>query len=378
MTRLTLKLALFMTLLFGGLYGAARAAAPLLPYADELGYVVNQGGETGSLLLRDVARETTITLDEEMLVHSTWLWSPDRDFYVSYIYSDFTIHNLNGLQLFDPHSSFFIPQPEHWTPDARLLVCSVQPGENGNQDMYVLDVRAGAQQRLTNTPDIDERHALWSVDYRQIYYVASDGIHDVIYVMNADGSDPRVLFESIQRINLLSLSPDGGSLLFGSVTDSPRRLTVINADGSQPVDLIATDVTDARWTPDSRRILLSLDSDTVVVTDPLTQIRRPLFPLEANYNSVVWSPDETQIAFTSDMGGNWSLYAANADGSDPRLLKFDTGTYVGIYWSPDRRQIAFVEFEIDDTQFYLVNADGSGLRSFETGVTWAVPRWRPQ
>ena len=38
-----------------------------------------------------------------------------------------------------------------------------------------------------------------------------------------------------------------------------------------------------------------------------------------------WSPDGTQIAFSSSRGGNWDIYVMDADGSNPRQLTSHSG-----------------------------------------------------
>ncbi len=50
--------------------------------------------------------------------------------------------------------------------------------------------------------------------------------------------------------------------------------------------------------------------------------------------SAVWSPDGSQIAFSSDRDGNSEIYIMNADGSNPHNI---TNNFAGDYtpaWSP--------------------------------------------
>jgi len=53
-----------------------------------------------------------------------------------------------------------------------------------------------------------------------------------------------------------------------------------------------------------------------------------------------WSPDGSTLAFTSDRGGNFNLWLADADGSKPRALTTETGVRIlDPAWAPDGRWI---------------------------------------
>jgi len=54
-----------------------------------------------------------------------------------------------------------------------------------------------------------------------------------------------------------------------------------------------------------------------------------------------WSPDGTQIAFSTTRDGNSEIYVMNADGTDPQRLTSNTAPDWDPAWSPDGTQIAF-------------------------------------
>lgn len=74
-----------------------------------------------------------------------------------------------------------------------------------------------------------------------------------------------------------------------------------------------------------------------------------------------WSPDRTQIAFTSTRGGNTDIWIANADGSAPRQLTDGKGKNTNATWSPNSGQLAFVSDRDGNQELYLIHADGTGL-----------------
>lgn len=76
-----------------------------------------------------------------------------------------------------------------------------------------------------------------------------------------------------------------------------------------------------------------------------------------------WSPNEQQIAFSSNRTGNFEIYIANADGSRPTQLTTDNRAFdEWPVWSPDGRQIAFVSDRTGNVDLFVIATDGTNLR----------------
>jgi Tol biopolymer transport system component len=75
-----------------------------------------------------------------------------------------------------------------------------------------------------------------------------------------------------------------------------------------------------------------------------------------------WSPDGSQIAFSSDRSGNYEVYVMEADGTDPRRLTQSPAVDAQPAWSPDGTQIAFVSLRDGNAEIYVMNVDGTSLR----------------
>ena len=89
-----------------------------------------------------------------------------------------------------------------------------------------------------------------------------------------------------------------------------------------------------------------------------------------------WSPDGTQIAFTSDRGRGTEIYLMDADGTNVRQLTKTNFESFRPVWSPDGNQIAF---SIDQgasgiANIFIMNADGSG--AYSTGQQGVVGDWK--
>jgi WD40 repeat protein len=95
-----------------------------------------------------------------------------------------------------------------------------------------------------------------------------------------------------------------------------------------------------------------------------------------------WSPDGTRIAFTLQSnddphpeGGNYDIYMANADGTDPVRLTHDQVDRSPV-WSPDGTRIAYVR-ESSTLQIWVMNADGSNAHQLTQGGDAVFPTWSP-
>ena len=77
-----------------------------------------------------------------------------------------------------------------------------------------------------------------------------------------------------------------------------------------------------------------------------------------NWGSV-WSPDGEQIAFASNRAGNWDIYVSDPDGNSIVQLTDHPRADFEPVWSPDGKQIAFASNRAGKMAVYIMNADGS-------------------
>ena len=151
----------------------------------------------------------------------------------------------------------------------------------------------------------------------------------------------------------------------------PRHIFVMNADGSNVVDLGPG--ADPAWSPDGSRIafeegvdiwVMNADgSDRHRITDDPASTRRVSAP--------TWSPDGSLIAFNAD---GTKIFVVPAVGGNVRLLIDPPETVGAPAWSPLGDAIAF-----GVTDIWLVNPDGTNLRNVTNTPDKYErdPDWRP-
>jgi dipeptidyl aminopeptidase/acylaminoacyl peptidase len=78
-----------------------------------------------------------------------------------------------------------------FSPDGQKVIMSLQ--QDGNANIYTMDLRSRATTRLTNTAAIDTSPS-YSPDGSQIVFESDRGGRQQLYIMGADGSNQRRVF----------------------------------------------------------------------------------------------------------------------------------------------------------------------------------------
>jgi len=84
-----------------------------------------------------------------------------------------------------------------------------------------------------------------------------------------------------------------------------------------------------------------------------------VIPTEGNSINPRWSPDGSEIVFSSDKEGNWEIYTMELDGLGQTRLTHNEKRDDMPVWSSDGK-IAFTRHFSGEKKVFLINADGSG------------------
>ncbi len=269
-----------------------------------------------------------------------------------------------------------------------LLACGVlasrageiayENDQDGNWEIYVIDIGTGISANLTRNP-ADDTAPGWSPDGQKISFISTreTGQMTAVYLMNADGSDVHRISAGDGIYRDPTWTGDGHTL---ALTHGFRQIYLVDANNAQE-EWLAVGIS-PRLSPDRTQLLYYAEGTNytnshIYLLDMVTHQTRDLTPGDTHNWDGVWSPDGQRIAFVSARSGKARIYVMNRDGSGLHAVTAGEND-VTPSWSPDGRQIVYASGGQGDMRLYVINADGSGKRVVSPGGSdHHAPSWRP-
>jgi TolB protein len=246
-------------------------------------------------------------------------------------------------------------------------------------------VQRPEEKRLKNVKQLtfggENAEAYWSFDGKQITLQSTrDNLKaDQIFIMNADGSSPRMVSTGKGRTTCSYFLKDGQRVLFAS--------THLAGDAPPPAPDFSMGYV---WAVYPSYDIFTAKTDG---TDIQRLTDTPGYDAEATV-----SPDGKKIVFTSMRDGDLDLYVMDIDGKRVRRLTNELGYDGGAFFSPDGKQICYRAHHpkaVEDQQaykalldqnlvkpsvmeLYVMNADGSDRRQItKNGAANFCPFFTP-
>lgn len=249
----------------------------------------------------------------------------------------------------------------------------------GNSDIYTINPDGSGLTQLTNDP-APEVDPAWSADGKRIAFSRRlPNATDEINVMDADGSNRRLVYDQTEYPGRPAWSPDGSELAMYGIyvipADGPccqRRLVSPELDYSNR---------DPAWSPDGNKIAYAnlhrtgrYDIYVVNLTDGSDVNLTPGPEYETMSN---WSPDGRFIAI-GDEFGSLGIRVMSAEGGNLSVIPGTENDDQPAY-SPDGTRLVASTwiFAAQHTQLVTYRRDGSG-RTLIPGTERAEgPDWQP-
>ena len=263
-----------------------------------------------------------------------------------------------------------------------------------NWDLFTIKADGSERQQLTHTRE-PEQHPSWSPDGKKILFTRGDVMTNIdLYVMDADSANVVRLTEHPERDQRGVFSPDGETIAFVSQRDGDVAVWLMDADGANPRKLVQGG--QPSFSPDGRRIAFTSsafdDNDEIYLIDldgsnrtRLTENRRKLDMFAS------FSPKGDYLAYNSEEFGGQELMLMRADGQGQTRISIAEETYEQEpVWSPDGKGIAYAgKMGDDEYDIYLIGTAGFDLDEMDTPPLMPInltdnddrddmsPSWRP-
>jgi len=179
---------------------------------------------------------------------------------------------------------------------------------------------------------------------------------------------------------------ENGQIAFVSDRDGDNEIFVMNADGSAQTQITTNVDGDFQpaWSPDGTEVAFTSDRTLpsfnlqVFVMNADGSSQTNLSQSVVDDGSAAWSPDGSKIAFRTFRDGSIEVFVMNADGSSQTNLTQSPSSDETPAWSPDGSKIAFISDRDGNFEVYVMNADGSGQTNLsQNPASDGTPAWSP-
>jgi dipeptidyl aminopeptidase/acylaminoacyl peptidase len=267
------------------------------------------------------------------IVIDRYTFKQDRDGYLKRIYDHVAVFELATKTVTTLTSGQVDDASPSWSPDSKLIAFRSKrghpdPDRTANEDLWVIEARAGAEpRRLTTTAESESGRPMWSPDGRQIAILVGDidrfGAYDMskLALVPAEGGSPTFLMPSLDRaVFSHHWSPDGQSLAFLLQDDRVQHVAMTPAKVS---------TTPARMISSGKRVVRAIspgkDGHFAVLATAPTQPSE-IFALEngamrklTKHNDALF--EQLQLAATEDFSSK------SKDGTEVRGLIIKPANY---------------------------------------------------
>ncbi|HVG30953.1 MAG TPA: S41 family peptidase [Pyrinomonadaceae bacterium] len=257
-------------------------------------------------------------------------------------------------------------------------------------DVMVMDA---ASKKFTNLTDFEglDSWPMWARD-GNIYFVSDregNGLTNIWRVSEAGGKADRVTSFKEGDVRFPSISADGRTIVFehdfgiSKLDLASKRVTPMRFDiGAETQESLGevrdfnSMVDDYALAPNSRRIVVSVHGE--IFTAPVDEgDLRQITDSPFRDRNVEYSPDGKWIAFVSDRSGREEIYVVAVDGAgEPQKLTDLDALKLGYSWSPDSTQIAYTSSDDKLRVVTVASKQAKEITSSRYGQIGS-PQWSP-
>jgi len=256
----------------------------------------------------------------------------------------------------------------------------------GNTDLYVTASAAGEPRRLTRDP-ADDTLPRFTPDGDRIVFSTQRTGHWQVWSVPAEGGEPKPIRTNDATEYQADVSPDGTRLAFLTNVDGPERLAVMDLGSGAVRDLVRhgrrTIFGNPHWSRDGTRITFSSNwrvGHQIYVVEVASGETRRVSPLASGGCEPRFRPDGRRVVYVSrhHMGSTSRLVEHDLETGDERVLvDWPALNYDPVY-SPDGSELAFASNITGEYAIYRQRlADGKAWRVTHVAGEARSPDYRP-
>ena len=258
---------------------------------------------------------------------------------------------------------------------------------DGNQDLYVVSAGGGAPRRLTTDPHVDALPR-WSADGREVFFTSDRAGNWQVYRVPVTGGAATRVRTNAHREWQAEPSPDGRSLAFLSNQRGPESLYVMDLAGGSDRMLVRhgrrTGLGNPSWSADARRIVFSTNwarGFGIHIVDVATGRESPLTRAHPTGCEPRFHPDGRRVVYVHRGGQGETSRLVEHDlrtGQEKVLVDWPALNYNPAY-EPDGSEIAFTSNISGEWVVYRQRlSDGKAWRVTHGGGPARSPDYRPR
>jgi len=262
-----------------------------------------------------------------------------------------------------------------WSPDGTTLAFSERENRDEPSAIFLLSLETGEKRRLTTSPadHSGDEFPRFSPDGRTVAFVRTRSYQAGIYLVPAEGGEPRPLVKDNSFAVGLDWTSDGREIIFSSMRvgnlglyglwrvpvagGEPKKLPV-GEGGSEPT------LSRQRARMSYRRSSYTIDlwrvGGPLAGGEGRSPARFITSGRSAGFNNFPqYSPDGEMIAFGSRRSGFDEVWICDPDGSNPtQLTHFESLLTGHANWSPDGRQLVMSSNAAGNKDVYVMSVMG--------------------
>ncbi len=257
---------------------------------------------------------------------------------------------------------------------------------DGNLDIYVVSAHGGIPRRLTRDPAGDG-HARWMPDGRSVVFTTGRTGKPQIWEVAAGGGREQPLRQNSASESQPDPSPDGRHLAFISDIGGSDQLMMMDLETRDTVELVrhpdGTIFGNPHWSPDSSRVVFSSnwpDGHQIYLVDVRSRQVRPPAGTRAGGCEPRFTRDGRAVAYVlrGSQRPTCQLLELDLETGRRRVVVDWPALNYDLAYSPDGKEVAFASNITGEWVIYRQRlADGRAWRVTFGGGGARYPDYRP-